>query len=131
MAPLVFELCHAGDTCEDSTAQCLTSAYLPTSLNRCLPASLMGMATGNPPDTSLGKDPKSVNCGSAVCGASEQCCLRQPLEPYCAPKGATCTCDHQPGSVTEAGAPEAGVPDARPSTPDATPSTPDASSDAH
>lgn len=109
MGALVFELCHAGDTCEDATAMCLTSPYLPASLSRCLPSGVM--SSGMPPNASLGKDPNAVNCGSAVCGAGEQCCIRQPLEPYCAPKGTTCTCDHT-GGAAEAGAPEAGAPDA-------------------
>jgi hypothetical protein len=91
-APLWFELCHAGDTCEDTTATCLTSSFLPNSLSRCLPSQLMGMAMGSPPNASLGKDKNEVNCGSKVCGASEQCCIRMPLEPYCAPKSATCAC---------------------------------------
>jgi hypothetical protein len=91
-APLWFELCHAGDTCEDTTATCLTSSFLPGSLSRCLPSQLAGMAMGSPPDATLGKDKNAVNCGTKVCGASEQCCIRMPLEPYCAPKSATCAC---------------------------------------
>jgi hypothetical protein len=91
-APLWFELCHAGDTCEDTTATCLTSSFLPGSLSRCLPSQLMGMASGSPPDATLGKNKNEVNCGSKTCGASEQCCIRMPLEPYCALKSATCAC---------------------------------------
>jgi hypothetical protein len=91
----LFQLCHAGDTCEDSTAMCLTSPYLPMSFSRCLPAMLQGQTSGNPPDTSLGKGAHEVNCGSAVCGSDEECCIRQPLEPYCAPKGTTCSCDYK------------------------------------
>lgn len=90
---LWFDLCHPGDACEDSTAQCLTSAYLPKSLSRCLPASLMGMATGGPPDTTLGKGKGQVNCGTDVCGTGEKCCIRgATLAPYCAPSSATCNC---------------------------------------
>jgi hypothetical protein len=91
-APLWFELCHAGDTCEDTTATCLTSSFLPNSLSRCLPQQLVGMAMGSPPNATLGNNKDEVNCGSAVCGASEQCCIRMPLAPYCAPKSATCAC---------------------------------------
>jgi hypothetical protein len=128
MAPLVFELCHAGDTCEDSTAQCLTSPFLPASLSRCLPMQLMGMAMGGPPNTSLGKGAERINCGDAVCGAGEQCCVREPLVPYCAPAGTTCKCDYVP---PEGGVPEAGVPDSSVPVPDAAPpSTKDASTDA-
>jgi hypothetical protein len=88
--PAWFELCHPGDTCEDSTATCLTSRYLPAPLSRCLPSGVM--STGNPPDAGIPNDKNAVNCGGQVCGASEQCCIRQPLEPYCAPRTATCEC---------------------------------------
>jgi hypothetical protein len=102
-AALWFELCHPTDTCEDSTATCLTSQYLPGSLSRCLPASLAGMAMGNPPDATLKDDKNAVNCGSTVCGADEQCCIRQPLAPYCAPKSATCACTAPEGGTPGAG----------------------------
>jgi hypothetical protein len=119
MGPILFELCHAGQTCEDSTAMCLTSPYLPSSLSRCLPSMLMGQTSGNPPDASLGKGAHELNCGSAVCGSEEQCCVRQPLEPYCAPKGAKCACDYTPptsadGGTKDGGAgKDGGVPDAQ------------------
>lgn len=105
--PLLFELCHGGDTCEDSTAMCLTSPYLPMSLSRCLPAMLVGQTMGAPPDASLGKAAHAVNCGSAVCGSGEECCVRQPLAPYCAPKGTACSCDHV--AAPDAGTNEGGV----------------------
>lgn len=106
---LWFELCHPNDTCEDTTATCGTSQYLPSSLSRCLPASLMGMAMNGTPDSTLGHDKNAVNCGKSVCTASEQCCIRQPLEPYCAARSATCDC-----KAPDAGAPpgDAGKPDA-------------------
>jgi len=94
------ELCHAGDTCENSATTCGTSRYLPSSLARCLPASVAGMAMSGTPDGGLGHAKNAVNCGNAVCGAAEQCCVRQPLEPYCAPKTATCECN-----VPDAGKP--------------------------
>jgi hypothetical protein len=89
--PLWFELCNPKDGCEDTTATCSTSRYLPGSLSRCLPSQIMG-ATSGTPDATLKHDKDAVNCGKSVCGATEQCCVRQPLEPYCAPKGATCDC---------------------------------------
>jgi hypothetical protein len=107
MGAILFELCHPGDTCQDSTAMCLTSPYLPGSLSRCLPSMLMGQTSGNPPDTSLGKGAHEVNCGNAVCGADEECCVRQPLEPYCAPKGTACACDHV--TSMDAGTKDSGV----------------------
>ena len=95
---LWFELCHPADTCEDSTASCTTSPYLPPSLSRCLPAQFAGMVMGGgPPDATLGHDKNAVNCGKSVCTASEQCCVRQPLDPYCAPRTATCDCQAPDG----------------------------------
>jgi hypothetical protein len=81
---LWFEMCHAGQTCKDSTQSCLSSAYLPSNLFRCY-------TTGNPPVAGATGGP-GVTCGSATCGAGEQCCLRQPHDPYCAPAGSTCSC---------------------------------------
>jgi hypothetical protein len=102
---LWFDLCHPGDACEDSTAQCLTSAYLPKSLSRCLPASLMGMAMGGPPNATLGKGKDQVNCGTDVCGTGEKCCIRgATLAPYCAPSGATCDCT-VPTAAADSGKP--------------------------
>jgi hypothetical protein len=108
MGPILFELCHPGDTCEDSTAMCLTSPYLPASLSRCLPSMLMGQTSGNPPDTSLGKGAHQLNCGKSVCGSDEECCVRQPLEPYCAPKGTACACTHE--AAPDAGTKDSGAP---------------------
>ncbi|HEX7671299.1 MAG TPA: hypothetical protein VF395_17010, partial [Polyangiaceae bacterium] len=100
---LWFDLCHPGDACEDPTATCLTSTYLPASLSRCY-------NTGNPPDTKLGKGKGEINCGGEVCGAGEKCCMRGvTLTPYCAPSGAACECT-KPVPSTDAGktAPDAG-----------------------
>lgn len=114
-----FDLCHAGDTCEDPMASCTSSTYLPSSLARCIPPGLAPVE-GDPADPSLGKGAKEVNCGAETCGEGEQCCLRQPLEPYCAPAGATCQCE----------LPEAGMPGGDAAL-DASPDgAPDASSDA-
>lgn len=123
-APLWFELCHAGDTCEDTTATCLTSSFLPGSLSRCLPSSLMGMAMGSPPDATLGKVKNEVNCGTAVCGASEQCCIRMPLAPYCAPKSATCGCtEPDAGGGGDGGNKDASTDGSTPTTDGSTPTT--------
>jgi hypothetical protein len=130
MGPILFEMCHAGDTCEDMTAMCLTSPYLPSSLPRCLPMMLMGSTMGGPPDMSLGKGAGKINCGEAVCGAGEECCVRQPLAPYCAPKGSACSCTFttpEAGTpVPEGGKPDSGIPEAGTGTPtkDAAPDAP-------
>ncbi|MBM4362850.1 MAG: hypothetical protein FJ104_09240 [Deltaproteobacteria bacterium] len=112
-----FQLCHGGDTCEDTAAQCLTSQYLPTSLSRCYD-------TGSEPDPTLAKGAGEVNCGGDVCGAGEQCCLRGAAIPYCAPAGAACECT--PTAPPDAGS-DASTPDGS-TGPDA--SGPDAGADA-
>ena len=81
---LMLELCHAGDTCEDSTTQCSSSMYLPAFIYRCY---TMGTAV---PATATGG--AGVHCGAATCGAGEECCLRAPGDPYCAPAGEACSC---------------------------------------
>ena len=87
-APTWLELCHAGETCENSMYQCQTSQYLPNSFARCfMPADAAA------PDPGLGKAADAVNCGNAVCGSGEKCCIRQPLAPYCAPASETCECE--------------------------------------
>jgi hypothetical protein len=96
---LWIEMCHAGDTCEDPAAQCLTNtAYLPENLSRCY-------TDGNPIPADVGAGAEEINCGDDVCGTGEKCCLRipMPLSPYCAPEGDTCACD-----LPEAGAGGAG-----------------------
>jgi hypothetical protein len=90
-----LEMCHAGDTCEEPGTFCTSSQYLPSSLARCFDTD------GGAPDTNLGRAANAVNCGSAVCGAGQQCCIRQPLEPYCAPASETCQCER---AQPEAGA---------------------------
>jgi hypothetical protein len=115
--PDLFEVCHPTDTCENSTATCLTSQYLPAGLNRCLPSGVM--STGNPPDPTLDNVKNEVNCGSKVCTADEQCCVRMPLEPYCAPRNATCACSGPPDAGTPG---DGGRPDGS-TTPDAAPTS--------
>jgi len=81
---LTLELCHAGDACENSMTTCGSSMYLPDFLYRCF-------TMGNPPPASATGGP-GVHCGTATCGTTEQCCLRAPMNPYCAPKDQPCTC---------------------------------------
>jgi len=111
---LFFDLCHPGDTCEVEGAQCLTSPqYLPTSLSRCY-------TMGNPPDATLGKGVRQINCGTDVCGTTEKCCLRGARTPYCAPASATCVCDPpDAGADSGSDAPSDAAPDARDASRDA------------
>ena len=121
--PLWFDMCHPGDACEDSTAMCLTSPYLPTSFSRCYDS-------GDPPNPALGNAANQVNCGTDVCTSGEKCCLRgSTLEPYCAPTSATCACD-PPDPGTDAGdaAPDTSQ-DAAPDSSDAAPDSSDAAPD--
>jgi hypothetical protein len=106
--PTWLELCHAGDTCENSMYQCLTSQYLPNSFSRCFTP-----ADAAAPNPGLGKAANAVNCGNAVCSAGEKCCIRQPLEPYCAPASETCQCER---TQPEGGGGSDGGPDADAST---------------
>lgn len=91
------ELCHEGDTCENSTYQCLTSSFLPSWLTRCF-------NTGQAPAANLDKAAGSVNCGANVCSNGQKCCyaVSPSTGPsiYCADANAECKC-HLP----DAGAP--------------------------
>jgi hypothetical protein len=88
-------MCHAGSTCENPAYTCATYAVgvSPSSLAAC-------KATGDPPSATLNAEAKKVNCGTAVCGVGEKCCL--PYDgnggvldtPYCTPSGTPCACTH-------------------------------------
>jgi hypothetical protein len=111
---LWFEMCHAGQMCK--TGMCLTSMYLPGFLYRCY-------TSGNPPDAGSTGGP-GVNCGSTTCAAGEECCLRQPHDPYCAPAGTQCACagvqtvdGGAEGGSEAGGAADAGSPDGDASAP--------------
>jgi hypothetical protein len=94
---LWLELCHPGQTCADTTMQCLSSQYLPSFMYRCYTD---GTEPGAPGSTAA----DVVNCGSAPCATGEKCCLREPGDPYCAPAGDTCVCNPGAGSGGAAGA---------------------------
>jgi hypothetical protein len=117
---LTLELCHAGDMCQDSTTMCGSSMYLPSFLYRCY---TMGTA---PPATATGGP--GVHCGTATCGTTEQCCLREPMAPYCAPKGQACSCT---ASAADGGSDAAGsdAPADAPSAETGTDAQPEAASD--
>jgi hypothetical protein len=103
-----LELCHAGDTCEDAALICTTSDFLPSSLARCFDVDAAA------PDPGLSKTADAINCGTEVCGTGEQCCIRQPLEPYCALASEACQCERpEPdGAGGSAGGPGEGGADA-------------------
>ena len=94
------ELCHAGDTCEDSTFQCRTSQFLPSWLTRC---NVSGM--GNLAPTNLDTSANRVNCGAGICAAGQKCCAVQPASgqpiAYCADKSADCKCHPPDGGTPE------------------------------
>jgi len=87
------ELCHAGDTCENTQFQCRASMALPAWLTRCNNSTM-----GNLAPTNLDSSAGHVNCGSGVCGAGQKCCYVPPAATgiaYCADKNAECKC-HAP-----------------------------------
>jgi hypothetical protein len=102
--PTPVEICNPGDACENGSP-CQTSTYLPGSFSRCIPPALAAMAMSGTPDATLKHNKGEVNCGKTVCGASEQCCIRVPvaIEPYCAPKSATCDCKAPDGGSGKPG----------------------------
>jgi hypothetical protein len=81
------ELCHAGDTCEGTGFNCLTSTILPPPIARC-----DNNPVGTDPSATSDKSANHVACGSNVCGAGEKCCVRSPHAPYCAKESEPCEC---------------------------------------
>jgi hypothetical protein len=106
-----LELCHAGDTCEASGAQCLATTLLPKPFARC------EASTGTAADPTANKQAGRITCGTNLCGSGEKCCLRPPHAAYCSPANVDCECkpklsDAGPTTTAEAGAKEAGSPEA-------------------
>lgn len=97
------QACHPDDTCETNGFECRTNpGYLPNSLYRCRDS---GYAPATAGSTAAGE----VNCGSAVCGASEKCCVSFPgLVSHCVPSEDPCRCDLVPLPADDAGADDAG-----------------------
>jgi hypothetical protein len=107
------QLCRPGETCARAGTQCRSSLIIPYDFigvcanpDPAVPPLTGGAAAGD------------IACGETACAAgSEQCCLRSrydfmdmaisALEPYCAPLGDRCTCNHEAQRV-DAGAEDAG-----------------------
>lgn len=96
------EICHPGQTCADPTYTCQANTnYLPDFLYRCRDS---GTAPGDAGSTRR----HEVNCGGAVCGDGEKCCVPAPTgDPYCAPVADDCRCNAG-GEGYDAGAEDAG-----------------------
>ena len=100
------EACHPGDTCEtpDGGAaefMCLANLeFLPDYLFRC-------RDTGTEPTEAGSTAAGEINCGEAVCGAGEKCCISEPGVPACVPSGQACTCTNET-TPDDAGTDDAG-----------------------
>lgn len=82
------EICHADQVCEVPNYTCMSNTdYLPAFLARC-------RDTGVDPPSSGSTAAGEINCGDAVCGSGEKCCISLPEgDPYCADLGDTCYCN--------------------------------------
>lgn len=107
------QLCRPGESCARAGTECRSSLIIPYDfIGVCAaPDSAVPMMTG-------GATEGEIACGEAACAlGSEQCCLRSrydfmdmsisALEPYCAPLGDRCSCNHKV-EPTDAGPPDAG-----------------------
>lgn len=83
------EICHAGQTCEVSGYTCSSNTdYLPAFLARC--RDTMTQEAPASWSTTSGE----INCGDALCGVGEKCCISTPEgAPYCADVGDACRCN--------------------------------------
>jgi hypothetical protein len=98
--------CHPGDECatpDGGAAEymCLAnSEFLPDYLYRC-------RDTGTEPTEAGSTAAGEVNCGDAVCGAGEKCCISVPGLAVCVPSAQECTCVPE-GTDLDAGTADAG-----------------------
>jgi hypothetical protein len=88
------EICHPGDACAyagpadgGTPYECLQNTmFLPDYLFRC-------RDTGDAPvKTNLNTQAGKINCGDAVCGSGEKCCISNPGLPKCTPVDEPCRC---------------------------------------
>jgi hypothetical protein len=84
------EACHPGDTCETpdggAAYMCLANTeFLPDYLFRCRDTGTEPVEAGS---TAAGE----INCGDAICGAGEKCCISDPGLAVCVPEAQACTC---------------------------------------
>jgi hypothetical protein len=82
------EICHPGQPCAMEGYECRArTGYLPDFLYRC-------RMDGTEPGAAGSTEKDEVNCGDAVCGANEKCCISAPEgAPYCGPKDEPCLCN--------------------------------------
>ena len=81
------EACHPGESCSVDGYTCFENTMLlPAFLFRC-------RDTGTEPvDTSGSVQANEINCGAAVCGTGQKCCISVPGEATCQPKDKPCKC---------------------------------------
>lgn len=107
-----YELCHAEQGgCRRSDRVCQRSQIIPHDfITVCSNPTSLPLPTANSSQAIA----NTVVCGSDRCVAGkEQCCLRSEfdfekrmtvaLEPYCAPRGSSCTCASMPPAGDEDG----------------------------
>jgi hypothetical protein len=102
------QICHPGDSCVNPSYECRQNTdFLPDYLYRC-------RDTGEAPRRTGSVAPGEVNCGDAVCGSGEKCCVSVlpgvPVSglPVCVPSDQTCSCtpqatDHDAGMEFDGG----------------------------
>jgi hypothetical protein len=99
---LWFELCHAGDRCQNPAYTCAPRSDLPPFLGLCFVA-----PPGVLPDAGSQPGGPGVRCGAGSCARDEKCCLTTPHEPHCEKSTNRCTCTPETG--TDSGAREGGA----------------------
>lgn len=96
MPPQVYssEACHPGEACSVAGYSCFQNLMiLPDYLFRC-------RDTGDAPaNTSGSTAANEINCGDAVCGAGQKCCISVPGEAVCVPKARNCPCVPEGGEL--------------------------------
>jgi hypothetical protein len=117
-----YKLCHEGEPCPTEGRVCEHSVIIPYD-----DYAVCKEPTGMADPVVGGNAPGEINCGAAVCGSGEKCCLRvlidlsnglpdsgvaglaelrEVLDPYCAALEDDCQCDL--GGDNDAGSDDAG-----------------------
>jgi hypothetical protein len=96
------EACHPGESCTVAVYSCFQNTMiLPDYLFRCRDT---GEAPVNTGGSVLANE---INCGDAVCGANQKCCISVPGQAVCTPKDQPCKCVPE-GVDVDAGVEDAG-----------------------
>jgi len=97
------EACHPGESCTVAGYTCNEMPmFLPDYLFRCRDTGTAPVNTGG---SVLANE---INCGDAVCGAGQKCCISVPGQAVCMPKNMPCRCVPE-GVEFDAGVDDAGL----------------------